>query len=162
MGSGLACVLPRRICQGEDSTYLKEHLLIWLQKRLLCHLGIFIKKKLFSLQKCFVFISCFDPAAEKYCLFWMWIKLRQNCVGLPTFGSVLTVPLIVHSLFCILVHDLGPFFPQILPLPQFFFCTCYQKSILGHLSLFITYINYSCPHRLMQHPCEKGHFIGTN
>ena len=60
VGSRLACILTRRICQDEDSTYLSEHMPVWLQRKgyyaiLVCPFF----KKFFSFPKCFVFFLMF-------------------------------------------------------------------------------------------------------
>ena len=65
VGSGLSCILTRRICQDEDSTYLSEHMPVRLQR--IGYYAILVcpfLKKFFSFQKCFVLFSCFDPATE--------------------------------------------------------------------------------------------------
>lgn len=126
VGFGVARVLTKSICwDGRvnwfEWTYINK---ASKKKMLICHLAF---KTFFSIQKCFVFFSWFDPAAEDCLFLRFWRKLGQNYVGLPTFVSVLTIPFLAHILFLYT----GPWPGSLLPPASAFlsvhFCICYQK-----------------------------------
>lgn len=142
----------------EKSTDLSEHVPIWLQKDAIEPSYWVLLVLFFSLLTHFYL--------KIFCLLLMiwscsrrkrfWLKLRQNHVRLPTFDSVLTVPLIVCSIRFFCSSTLAWFLlSPTSAFPQVHFCIWYSKKSLSHLSLFTTWISHACLCGLMSHTHEE-------